>query len=167
MKSLGFPNPAKNKHHHDQPNPAHTHHHDRLSPAPAPAHSSLSARALASSASHFFRHPLRINSGVSLASAYSADSRSLSQTGTSDSYSHSGESAPIHPYAAMVAAPVPVVSSRDSLDDDEQPCPVCLEPLSFSFRLPGEKPHIVPDCGHALHEVSPPASAARAGDLWL
>jgi hypothetical protein len=30
---------------------------------------------------------------------------------------------------------------------------VCLEPLSFSFRLPGEKPHIVPECGHALHEV--------------
>lgn len=40
------------------------------------------------------------------------------------------------------------------LDDDGE-CPVCLEPLSFSFRLPGEKPHIVPECGHALHEVCP------------
>lgn len=38
-------------------------------------------------------------------------------------------------------------------DSDEGECPVCLEPLSFSFRLPGEKPHIVPECGHALHEA--------------
>ncbi|EIW79368.1 hypothetical protein CONPUDRAFT_138501 [Coniophora puteana RWD-64-598 SS2] len=37
--------------------------------------------------------------------------------------------------------------------DDEGECPVCLEPLSFSFRLPGEKPHVVPECGHALHEA--------------
>ncbi|KAJ3527034.1 hypothetical protein NM688_g8182 [Phlebia brevispora] len=51
----------------------------------------------------------------------------------------------------MVAAPLPVVSSRDSSEEEDE-CPVCLEPLSFSFRLPGEKPHIVPECGHALHE---------------
>ncbi|KAF5387313.1 hypothetical protein D9757_005775 [Collybiopsis confluens] len=57
-----------------------------------------------------------------------------------------------HPYAAMHVAPMPVVSSTDGLDDEED-CPVCLEPLSFSFRLPGEKPHIVPECGHALHEA--------------
>ena len=54
----------------------------------------------------------------------------------------------------MVAAPLPVVSSHDASDEEEE-CPVCLEPLSSSFRLPGEKPHIVPECGHALHEVSP------------
>jgi hypothetical protein len=53
----------------------------------------------------------------------------------------------------MAHAPLPVVSSHDSSEDEED-CPVCLEPLSFSFRLPGEKPHIVPECGHALHEVS-------------
>lgn len=52
----------------------------------------------------------------------------------------------------MHVAPMPVVSNADGLDDEED-CPVCLEPLSFSFRLPGEKPHIVPECGHALHEV--------------
>ncbi|KIJ55641.1 hypothetical protein M422DRAFT_57963 [Sphaerobolus stellatus SS14] len=52
----------------------------------------------------------------------------------------------------MPHAPLPVVSSRDP-DDAEAECPVCLEPLSFSFRLPGEKPHIVPECGHALHEA--------------
>ncbi len=56
-----------------------------------------------------------------------------------------------HPFAAMHLAPLPVVSSHDA--DLEEDCPVCLEPLSFSFRLPGEKPHIVPECGHALHEV--------------
>ncbi|KAF6761725.1 von Willebrand RING finger domain-containing protein [Ephemerocybe angulata] len=61
--------------------------------------------------------------------------------------------------------PIPVVSSRPD-DDDE--CPVCLEPLSFSFRLPGEKPHIVPECGHALHEAcftavyGPPPNQSRS-----
>lgn len=77
----------------------------------------------------------------SLRSAYSAS------TTTSSSDNHSS-----HPYAAMHMAPLPVVSSHAAPDDDDE-CPVCLEPLSFSFRLPGEKPHIVPECGHALHEV--------------
>ncbi|KAG5647812.1 hypothetical protein DXG03_007735 [Asterophora parasitica] len=52
----------------------------------------------------------------------------------------------------MHIAPLPVVSARDTVEDEAE-CPVCLEPLSFSFRLPGEKPHIVPECGHALHEA--------------
>jgi len=56
-----------------------------------------------------------------------------------------------HPYS-MVSTPHQYNSAHDM--DDEGECPVCLEPLSFSFRLPGEKPHIVPECGHALHEVS-------------
>lgn len=62
-------------------------------------------------------------------------------------------------FVPMPPAPVPVVSSHESADD-EQECPVCLEPLSFSFRLPGEKPHVVPECGHSLHEVSFLASPA-------
>jgi hypothetical protein len=63
----------------------------------------------------------------------------------------SGEKVPYNqPHNAMPASNHPF-SVRD--DDDEAECPVCLEPLSFSFRLPGEKPHIVPECGHALHEV--------------
>lgn len=57
-----------------------------------------------------------------------------------------------HPFNSMRTAPLPVVSSHDATEDEDD-CPVCLEPLSFSFRLPGEKPHIVPECGHALHEV--------------
>ncbi len=64
---------------------------------------------------------------------------------------NSEDTLPSHPFSAMHLAPLPVVSNHDS--DDEEDCPVCLEPLSFSFRLPGEKPHIVPECGHALHEV--------------
>jgi hypothetical protein len=70
------------------------------------------------------------------------------------SLSYSNRSTPTlsHPFALMAHAPLPVVSSHDSTEDEED-CPVCLEPLSFSFRLPGEKPHIVPECGHALHEV--------------
>ena len=57
-----------------------------------------------------------------------------------------------HPYAVIPPGAVPVVSSHT--EDVEDECPVCLEPLSFSFRLPGEKPHVVPECGHALHEAS-------------
>jgi hypothetical protein len=61
---------------------------------------------------------------------------------------HSGGA---HPYGGMNAGGN-VLGHRDD-DDDERECPVCLEPLSFSFHLPGEKPHIVPECSHALHEV--------------
>ncbi|KAG5638355.1 hypothetical protein H0H81_000489 [Sphagnurus paluster] len=66
----------------------------------------------------------------------------------------------------MHIAPIPVVSARDPVEDEAE-CPVCLEPLSFSFRLPGEKPHIVPECGHALHEAcftavyGPPPNQSR------
>ncbi|KAF8448963.1 Pleckstrin homology domain-containing protein [Boletus edulis BED1] len=67
----------------------------------------------------------------------------------------------------MAPPPLPVVSNHDT-PDDEQECPVCLEPLSFSFRLPGEKPHVVPECGHSLHEAcftavyGPPPAQARS-----
>lgn len=52
-----------------------------------------------------------------------------------------------------------ILSPSDTADT----CPVCLEPLSFSFRLPGEKPHIVPECGHALHEACFVAVYAPSG----
>lgn len=76
-------------------------------------------------------------------------------------------SAQSHPYAQMNMAPMPVVSNHAGVEDEED-CPVCLEPLSFSFRLPGEKPHIVPECGHALHEAcftavyGPPPNQSRS-----
>ena len=77
----------------------------------------------------------------SLHSAYS----STTTTTSSDSLNS-------HPYSAVRMAPLPVVSSHSPPHDGNE-CPVCLEPLSFSFKLPGEKPHIVPECGHSLHEV--------------
>lgn len=89
------------------------------------------------------------------------------------STSHSQRSTPTphtqdlspHPFAVMAHAPLPVVSSHDSSEDEED-CPVCLEPLSFSFRLPGEKPHIVPECGHALHEVGRFDLSSPLAGLW-
>jgi len=76
--------------------------------------------------------------------------RALSSPSPAPSFSSSTTT--IQPPPSMVATPHQYNSSHDM--DDEGECPVCLEPLSFSFRLPGEKPHIVPECGHALHEVS-------------
>jgi hypothetical protein len=52
----------------------------------------------------------------------------------------------------MTPGSLPVVRN-DAADGDEDYI-ICGESLSFAFRLPGEKPHIVPECGHALHEVS-------------
>lgn len=89
-----------------------------------------------------FKLPLLFRKRTRAASQHSAS------TTTSSSDNH-----PSHPYSTLHMPPIPVVSSHSVLDDDDE-CPVCLEPLSFSFRLPGEKPHIVPECGHALHEVS-------------
>lgn len=69
-----------------------------------------------------------------------------------------------HPYTASVAlrkASMPNIeqpgrrhgfSAADPLlggGAQEADCPICLE--SLSIRLPGEKPHIVPVCGHKLH----------------
>jgi hypothetical protein len=51
-----------------------------------------------------------------------------------------------HPYSSA-SINMGQTMIRDD-DEDDETCPVCLEPLSF--RLPGEKPHIVPQCGHRL-----------------
>ena len=64
------------------------------------------------------------------------------------------------PHSSVYMPPIPVVKNHSVVEDDDE-CPVCLEPLSFSFRLPGEKPHIVPECGHALHEVSQSTQSYR------
>lgn len=123
----------------------HSHHHHHLSPTSAyPLPTNLpkptKSSAFRGLQSVFQRKPPdRSLSSNSLRSSYSASNASATD-------SHSP-----HPYAAM--PPLPVVSNNEHVDD-EQECPVCLEPLSFSFRLPGEKPHVVPECGHSLHEVS-------------
>ncbi|KAH7890813.1 Pleckstrin homology domain-containing protein [Phlebopus sp. FC_14] len=125
------------------------------SPRAAPKPPGLKNSPLKSFQSVFQRKPPRSPSATSLRSSHSTGSASAIDN-------HS-----IHPYAAMPPAPVPVVSTHDTLDD-EQECPVCLEPLSFSFRLPGEKPHVVPECGHSLHEAcftavyGPPPGQSRS-----
>ncbi|KAL1407629.1 hypothetical protein Q8F55_007062 [Vanrija albida] len=52
--------------------------------------------------------------------------------------------------AATPAHQVTLVSTEDEHGEEE--CPICCESLSFTYRLPGEKPHVVPECGHSLHE---------------
>lgn len=124
---------------------------------PSSAHREQISKAATSLTASFrsvlHRLPTRAPSSNSLHSAYSAASSSRPTAPLKPKTASSTDYQPFHPYATMVAAPLPVVSSHDATEDEED-CPVCLEPLSFSFRLPGEKPHIVPECGHALHEVS-------------
>ncbi|KAH7923973.1 hypothetical protein BV22DRAFT_1091823 [Leucogyrophana mollusca] len=140
----------------------HSSHHPPLSPtyssprtAPKPP-TVFKSSALKGFQSVFNRKAPRSPSANSLHSAYSASASSTIDT-------HSP-----HPYAVMPPAPVPVVSQTHDIVEDEDECPVCLEPLSFSFRLPGEKPHVVPECGHALHEAcftavyGPPPGQARS-----
>lgn len=83
---------------------------------------------------------------------------SNSQTNLADSYRMP---APVFGPAHQVA----LVSAEDKNDDEL--CPVCVESLSFTFRLPGEKPHVVPECGHALHEVSLRPSPVLEGSTML
>lgn len=52
--------------------------------------------------------------------------------------------------------PLAVISQQETMKQDESNCPICVESLDASFRLPGEKAHIVPECGHTIHEVSAP-----------
>lgn len=71
-----------------------------------------------------------------------------------------GSEALPHPYALALSQRkgsqpnLPSHTSRAGLPkareiEQEADCPVCLEPLSV--RLQGEKPHVVPLCGHKLH----------------
>ena len=118
------------------------------SPRPVPKVPSIT-----SSIRSVFSSPRR-NKGpaiIGLGSSASTSALSLRSGDLSDSqitsiYSHSFS------LNIDAAQNMPIASSRD-VTEEEAECPVCLEPLSFSFRLPGEKPHIVPECGHALHEV--------------
>lgn len=131
------PSDQSNKSHHQPLTPTYT--APRLAPPPPLSGPSTPKSTFRSLQSVFQgRKPSR---APSLHSAYAVSTTSSTT-----------ENSQLHPYSAMHVAPIPVVSNRDALDDEED-CPVCLEPLSFSFRLPGEKPHIVPECGHALHEV--------------
>ena len=133
------------------PEDHHSHHVHQLPIAAPVGPTTPKASFTATFRSVFQRSPNRAPSSNSLQSAYSAAASSVKPPQPNPSAANDYK--PLHPYAAMVAAPLPVVASHDATEEEDD-CPVCLEPLSFSFRLPGEKPHIVPECGHALHEVS-------------
>lgn len=75
---------------------------------------------------------------------------------------HSGPHSPQHPYSSSSASLRKASGlhigaagagdqqhRRHDVSEDDETCPVCLE--SLSIRLAGEKPHIVPVCGHKLH----------------
>ncbi|GAA5980718.1 hypothetical protein JCM10908_001749 [Rhodotorula pacifica] len=47
------------------------------------------------------------------------------------------------------SCPAAIMNSAITDDCDEETCPICLELLSL--RLQGERPHVVPVCGHRLH----------------
>ncbi|KAF8074869.1 Pleckstrin homology domain-containing protein [Lyophyllum atratum] len=128
------PSDHSNKSHQQPLTPTYT--APRLAPLP-PGAANTSKSTTFKTLQSVFRKP---NRAPSVHSAYSTSTAASSENHTS------------HPYSAMHVAPLPVVSASQSVDDEAE-CPVCLEPLSFSFRLPGEKPHIVPECGHALHEA--------------
>ena len=113
------------------------------SPRPVPKVPSI-----ASSIRSVFASP-RKNKGpavIDLGTSASTSALSLRSGDLSDPSIYS------RPYSLNGTPNMPIVPSRDTTEEEAE-CPVCLEPLSFSFRLPGEKPHIVPECGHALHEV--------------
>lgn len=150
--SRGSRNQSSSESHHHQTSNSHQLRQASSNSLPRPFRSST----LSASFRAVFQ-PHRVSSSASLRSSQSASSSANASTHTASTRLS------VHPYAAMVAAPLPVVSSHDASDDEDE-CPVCLEPLSFSFRLPGEKPHIVPECGHALHEVS---SLVRSDQCWI
>jgi hypothetical protein len=52
-----------------------------------------------------------------------------------------------HPYGSLMSSSV-----RDN-EEDEEVCPVCL--CELSLRLQGERPHVVPVCGHRLRRFIP------------
>ncbi|GAA5834480.1 hypothetical protein JCM9279_004328 [Rhodotorula babjevae] len=101
----------------------------------------------------------------SASSASASATRSLSISTTSSSSASTSRhpppllatpppSPPATRTAAAAAARAPRAApfmSASVLDDrqDEDSCPICLELLSL--RLAGEKPHVVPVCGHRLH----------------
>jgi len=55
-----------------------------------------------------------------------------------------------HPYAAPTHMAQSIIRDAEPVDEDN--CPVCLEPLAL--RLRGEKPHVVPICGHKLRKFT-------------
>lgn len=45
-----------------------------------------------------------------------------------------------------------VIAETDG-DNNGYKCPVCVERIGAEFRMKGEKPDVIPECGHAIHHV--------------
>lgn len=76
-------------------------------------------------------------------------SSSMSSRGPATPYQtqqrQAASSSPSHPYSSSAKSSPTMVRDTSAEQAD---CPVCLE--SLSMRLQGEKPHVVPVCGHKL-----------------
>jgi hypothetical protein len=75
--------------------------------------------------------------------------QSMSSPSAATDYSHKNDSVDTAYQPALAYQSQDV--NRTRMDVDETCCPVCLELLSF--RLAGEKSHVTPTCGHALHHA--------------
>jgi hypothetical protein len=53
------------------------------------------------------------------------------------------------------APPLALIVSTDMEEVEAYKCPVCVERMGADFRIQGEKPDVVPECGHAVHHVRP------------
>jgi hypothetical protein len=77
----------------------------------------------------------------------SADSSSGSQRRGSNAQQYRAErNGSGAPQLALVVAEV-------DGDTNGYKCPVCVERIGAEYRIKGEKPDVIPECGHAIHHV--------------
>lgn len=58
-------------------------------------------------------------------------------------------------YAAPSSlSPPHQVQVSESAPEEGELCPVCNESLTSDYRIFGERPHVVGECGHEVHHVS-------------
>lgn len=134
-------------------------------------HHDYDSRSIGSRDSHPFsnRRPSIADSAISRKPSRDALQEAQRMVATMSTSSHA--SAP--PPAPL--QPVSVVSEETSTAEDSETCPICVESLNASYKLPGEKAHVIPDCGHALHEACfvavygpvPQSAVARSRPLGM
>ncbi|CED84269.1 Triosephosphate isomerase [Phaffia rhodozyma] len=47
--------------------------------------------------------------------------------------------------------PLALVVNQDTDQEDGYKCPVCVERIGAEFRISGERPDVIPECGHSIH----------------
>lgn len=94
-----------------------------------------------------------------------SSTRSHTDFGSSSLNNHSSFSSSTSNHLLPPLDPISSFMSASVVDaaENEDSCPICLELLSL--RLAGEKPHVVPVCGHRLRELpDPPPHAFSFAD---